>query len=93
MALAALDRLLTIVVTATLTSAVWIVAGGTLMDRARVLSGVSVQGGDPRKFGAPALETNAQTAPTVAESRALIIPVAGVAASQLVDTFSQGVPV
>lgn len=39
----ALDRLLTIVITATLTSAFWIVAGSTLIDRARVRSGVAPQ--------------------------------------------------
>lgn len=96
MALTALDRLLTIIVTATLTSAVWIVAGGTLMDRARVMSGVALQGGtaEPRpaaarKTDAPALETEVTRAPTAQEGRDLIIPVAGVGSSQLVDTFTQ----
>lgn len=96
MALTALDRLLTIVVTATLTSAVWIVGGGTLMRSADGLSGVATQGGSAepriaaaRKTQAPVLETKAHTAPTLEAGRDLIIPVAGVGAAELVDTFTQ----
>lgn len=96
MALTALDRLLTIAVTATLTSAVWIVGGNALLNGAGGLAGMATQGGtaEPRiatarKDASPVLETEAHTAPTVREGRALIIPVVGVEASELVDTFTQ----
>lgn len=96
MALAALDRLLTIAVTATLTSAVWIVGGDALIRGAGGLGGFATQGGsaDARasaagKDAAPVLETRAQRAPTAREGRALIIPVAGVEPAELVDTFTQ----
>jgi murein DD-endopeptidase MepM/ murein hydrolase activator NlpD len=96
MALAALDRLLTIAVTAALTSAAWIVAGSAFVGSAGGLSGISTQGGSAeprvataRKNAAPVLETKAHTAPTVQEGRELIIPVAGVGSAGLVDTFTQ----
>lgn len=84
MALNLVDRLLTIVVTATLTSAAWIVVGSTYVD-----------GGDepsPRRTS-PAGATPAPR-PTAAQpadeaTGALTIPVAGVAAAQLTDTFNQ----
>jgi murein DD-endopeptidase MepM/ murein hydrolase activator NlpD len=68
------DRLLTIVVTATLTSAAWIVVGSTYVDRV----------GGPRPSPRPAPQPAAM-AP--AASGPLLIPVAGVAAAQLSDTF------
>ncbi|MGX7925944.1 M23 family metallopeptidase [Tsuneonella sp. HG094] len=92
MALKALDRLLTIVVTATLTSAVWIVAGGTLMQRATVLS----QPGGPLSMpsatpsAAVLQEASMVQASVVSQVPGkLVIPVTGVTAGQLVDTFTQ----
>jgi murein DD-endopeptidase MepM/ murein hydrolase activator NlpD len=80
MALDLADRLLTIVVTATLTSAAWIVVGSTDVDRVR----------EPR--ASRSLEPqSAVSAPAPAASAAvagpLIVPVAGVSAAELSDTF------
>lgn len=74
MALGLADRVLTIVVTATLTSAAWIVVGSTYVDRV----------GEPRPSPSPPPQP-AAAAP--AATGRLLIPVAGVAASQLSDTF------
>ena len=74
MALGLADRVLTIVVTATLTSAAWIVVGSTYVDRL----------GEPSPSPSPAQQA---TAAAPAASGPLLIPVAGVAASQLSDTF------
>lgn len=74
MALNLADRLLTIAVTATLTSAAWIVVGSTYVDRV----------GEPRLSPSPAPE---RAAAATAASAPLLIPVAGVVASQLSDTF------
>jgi murein DD-endopeptidase MepM/ murein hydrolase activator NlpD len=74
MALGLADRVLTIVVTATLTSAAWIVVGSTYVDRV----------GEPPPSPSPAQQP---TAAAPAASGPLLIPVAGVAASQLSDTF------
>jgi murein DD-endopeptidase MepM/ murein hydrolase activator NlpD len=68
------DRLLTIVVTATLTSAVWIVVGSTYVDR------VEEPRPSPSSAPQPAVAASAASGP-------LLVPVAGVAASQLSDTF------
>ena len=80
----ALDRLLTIVVTATLTSAVWIVAGGTIMQHAGIASGVAL----PRLPAAtPSVRQSvAAVVPTTGTS--LIIPVRGKSAKDLTDTFT-----
>ncbi len=80
----ALDRLATIVVTATLTSAVWIVAGGTIMQHAGVASGFA---GKP--VTAPAAPTPAPPPPVhpLAEVK-LVIPVQGKLPRDLTDTFS-----
>lgn len=95
MALAALDRLLTIVVTATLTSAVWIVAGGTIMQNAGTM-GASVTS-DPaqRKPAAPVARTNdgviqagEPAVPVKAPGGRLILPVVGIKPAELVDTFT-----
>lgn len=100
MALTALDRLLTIVVTATLTSAVWIVGGGTDLERA---NGLATQGAQARSEGgagskaaqakvarAPAAAAgDAVSAPIGAAPTDLAIPVAGVRGRDLVDTFTQ----
>lgn len=99
MALTALDRLLTIVVTATLTSAAWIVAGGTLMDRAR---GIGQAGGSSvvetargsqdiaatEAADAPSLDTEDATAFVASDTGTLSIPVAGVRPAALTDSFS-----
>jgi murein DD-endopeptidase MepM/ murein hydrolase activator NlpD len=77
MALNLADRLLTIVVTATLTSAAWIVVGSTYVDRTR----------EPRLAPTPGTAQRATaTSPSSADGR-LQVPVAGIAASQLSDTF------
>jgi len=80
MALKLADRLLTIVVTATLTSAAWIVVGSTALDRTE----------EPRASLNPAPQPAPQrptAAPSVAVSGRLLIPVAGVSAAELSDTF------
>lgn len=74
MALDLADRLLTIAVTATLTSAVWIVVGSTYVDRVE----------EPRPSPSSAPQ---QAVAASAASGPLLVPVAGVAASQLSDTF------
>jgi murein DD-endopeptidase MepM/ murein hydrolase activator NlpD len=78
MALNLADRLLTIVVTATLTSAAWIVVGSTYVDR--IDEAPPTASPTPR----PAAASRA-----VAATGPLLIPVAGVAASQLSDTFNE----
>jgi murein DD-endopeptidase MepM/ murein hydrolase activator NlpD len=70
------DRLLTIAVTATLTSAAWIVVGSTYVDRVDV----------PLASPTPAPRPASVATPEVA-TEPLLIPVAGIAASQLSDTF------
>lgn len=99
MALSTLDRLLTVVVTATLTSAAWIVAGGTLMDRAR---GIGQAGGSSvvetargsqdiaatEAADAPSLDTEDATAFVASDTGTLSIPVAGVRPADLTDSFS-----
>ncbi|MFA9201397.1 MAG: hypothetical protein ACEQR8_09475, partial [Cypionkella sp.] len=89
MALAVLDRLLTIAVTATLTSAVWIVGGETLLSGASSrLGGIATQGG---MGGRPAGEPPRPAEPAPSESAAraarpgkLVIPVAGIDADEQV---------
>lgn len=94
MALAFVDRLLTIVVTATVTSAAWIVAGGlglapwtgkpTKQPVAAAPAVQQVPGG--RGAGAPP----AAASPGIpASSAALIIPVAGIKPEQLTDSFDE----
>ncbi len=75
MALNLADRLLTIVVTATLTSAAWIVVGSTYVDR--TTESRSSKAPEPRAAAASLSPADGQ----------LLIPVVGVAASQLSDTF------
>lgn len=73
MAIDLADRLLTIVVTATLTSAAWIVVGSTYVDRIEA--------------SRPPSALASQSAAPAAAARPLLVPVAGVSASQLSDTF------
>ena len=100
----AADRILTIVVTATVTSAVWIVAGSSLLDNAREASDVPSQekpaaeiamNGVPepaRPGPAPTTRTAGPPAGGVTQSMVqpsgLIIPVKGVTGEELVDTFT-----
>lgn len=99
MAMTFIDRTLTIVVTATLTSAVWIVAGGSLIELAGSESQRAVT--DPAEAapspsadgatsatGAPALDAPPPVASDAAEARELMIPVLNVRASDLSDTFT-----
>lgn len=92
------DRLQTIVVTATLTSVFWIVVSGTVLDRPSLFGA----GADPSpSVGSADIAAKGQAAspPPTAPARlmgsaaggngALRIPVAGVPASALVDTFTQ----
>lgn len=88
-----LDRLLTIVVTATLTSAGWIVFGGTFMQRAGSFTapspavpanGTAVA---PSTTSAP-LDTGGHAMPTGSELTGLQIPVQGVRGTSLADTFT-----
>lgn len=82
--LTVVDRLLTIVVTATLTSAVWVVAGsGLVLDRRS-----PPQGPIATRSAAPPAHPAVAVAPVVSGAEALIIPVTGVASSQLSDTFT-----
>jgi murein DD-endopeptidase MepM/ murein hydrolase activator NlpD len=85
MALNFADRLLTIVVTATLTSAAWVVAGsGISWDRATPSPAASP---GPAPVAPPAHPAVA-AAPAPAATDALVIPVEGVAPGQLTDTFA-----
>lgn len=84
-----LDRLLTIVVTATLTSAVWIVAGGTIMQNADFASGgAGARSALPRTERAlPEPATRNAVAPALGAK--LVMPVIGKSAADLTDTFTQ----
>ena len=86
MALPVIDRLLTVVVTATLTSAVWIVAGGTIMQHAGLASGFAgvVATTKPAATGVhPAAH-----AASPARDAQLVIPVRGKGPKDLTDTFT-----
>ncbi len=88
------DRLLTIVVTATLTSLAWIVFGGTVLEMVEDREAAAEAGGDLQVEGSPAT-IEQDVAPPASETpqsqgqtrETLRIPVQGVAASQLTDTF------
>jgi len=77
MALTFADRLLTIVITATLTSAAWIVVGSSYVDPAR----------EPRSYKTPTTQPRVAATSRSFADGPLLIPVAGIAASQLSDTF------
>jgi murein DD-endopeptidase MepM/ murein hydrolase activator NlpD len=87
MALNLIDRLLTVVVTATLTSAAWVVVGGSyvLPGRAAVQSGPTSLTSSPAQTAAAA-PMGAAAVP--ATSSSLLIPVAGIRPDQLTDTFT-----
>jgi len=75
----ALDRLPTIVVTATLTSAAWILFGSAY---------TSAWLDEERSAAAEPAEKLVAFEPPQAEGEALIVPVAGVRADQISDTFT-----
>jgi murein DD-endopeptidase MepM/ murein hydrolase activator NlpD len=91
------DRLLTIVVTVTLTSAVWILIGSFYIDD---FGAEDTKAGDAEVSASPTVEpvtgaAQAEPRETVAiepldpsERASLVIPVLGVSADQLSDTFS-----
>jgi len=81
-----LDRLLTIVVTATLTSAGWILFGSGFVRMAEDSEEAAVEQ-PSRNAAPPASESPAVTAPS-APAGTYAIPVSGVAAGQLSDTFT-----
>ena len=90
-----LDRALTIVVTATLTSAIWIVFGASMMEAADgdaqpvpARAELSATGNEGAAGNAPGAQGAIAGAPNVADGRAaLLMPVAGVASGALVDSF------
>jgi murein DD-endopeptidase MepM/ murein hydrolase activator NlpD len=86
MALNLADRLLTIVVTATVTSAAWLVAGSTSF-RETGESAASTQE-ERSEAPQPAPSLPPVLAPPAGAVEDLTIPVAGVTAAQLTDTFS-----
>jgi len=81
MALNFADRLLTIVVTATVTSAAWVVAGsGVSLDKLP-----SVR---PAPSAAPPAHPVVAAAPVAVSAGDLVVPVAGVTPDRLSDTFA-----
>jgi peptidoglycan LD-endopeptidase LytH len=74
-----IDRLTTIIVTATVTSAAWIVAGGTL---GAVMPALEEE-------SAPTGPISAQAGEGAAVTGQLLIPVEGVTADKLRDTYSE----
>ncbi|MCA0904428.1 M23 family metallopeptidase [Qipengyuania aquimaris] len=95
------DRILTIVVTATITSIVWIVAGGTLIENATsesqrkntrpaevAPSPEATPTGDETAEEVAGLDTAMPTSPAQNASNRLLIPVKNIRASDLTDTFS-----
>ena len=80
------DRLLTIVVTATVTSAAWIVAGGLgIGPTFHRFAGVPPA---PEALGSSSAAKPETSVSFVPREGGLIIPVAGIKAGQLIDTFT-----
>lgn len=104
MAMNLTDRVLTVVVTATLTSAFWIVAGGSLLDMARDESQIdktrpAEAAPSPANESAPSepadltaradpLHSGPVAVPGGPQEGTLMIPVLNVRAADLTDTFS-----
>lgn len=90
-----LDRLLTIVVTATLTSAAWILFGSAYTSSWLHESEAGARAGEtrppPAATGGPATRGTEPLAVVDSDALAgtLIIPVEGVRSSQLIDTFAE----
>ncbi len=98
------DRLLTIVITATLTSAVWIVAGGSLIEMASAegqrsttrpaeaapspTPDATAPGTSSAASAAGTLDTSVATVPADSESASLLVPVLNVRPADLTDTYS-----
>ena len=87
-----LDRLLTIVVTVTLTSAAWILFGTFYLDGRETTEEVSSTG-DPRSPGEGALANSTREGalprvPTHMAANDFVVPVAGVRVGQLTDSFT-----
>jgi peptidoglycan LD-endopeptidase LytH len=86
MALNLADRLLTIAVTATLTSAVWIVVGTTYVDGGDGARPATVS---PSSAPSPSAAVRSASPPPASPATgSLLIPVAGIEPSQLTDTFN-----
>lgn len=93
----ALHTLRTIVVTATVTSAGWVTAGALWLDKGRSAPpegpAMSLMAAAPGQSGrpmpAPASTAQARAAMRAMPSGRLVIPVEGVRADMLVDTFTQ----
>lgn len=83
-----LDRFLTIVVTATLTSAAWILFGSAYTSSWLADEQPSAAQEPEPGSVAQAAETPAIVAPPRSAGNALIVPVAGVRADQLSDTYA-----
>lgn len=83
-----LDRLLTIVVTATLTSAAWILFGSAYTSSWLAEEQPAAAAGAERGEVASPAETPAIVALPQGAADALIVPVAGVRADQLTDSFA-----
>ena len=81
------DRLLTIVITVTLTSAVWIVIGSFYLQRAPSTT-LTVAAAAPSTLGSSGAVTDSPAAPAGALPSGLMIPVAGVTLDKLSDNFN-----
>lgn len=92
MALAFVDRLLTVVVTATVTSAAWIIAGGVGLApwaaKPAAQAVRSTPATQPSAAAAVAAPAPGASPVLPVGSSALIIPVAGIKPGQLTDTFN-----
>ena len=84
----ALDRLLTIIVTATLTSAAWILFGSAYTSSWQSEAPAQAERASVAATSAAPAEKPLAVEPPPAEGDALIVPVAGVRADQLSDTFT-----
>lgn len=87
MAYALVDRILTVIVTATVTSAAWIVAGGVNFGGVEQREGKQAAPIVVASESAPAAATLAFNDP--GDGAALLIPVEGVTFAQLRDTFAE----
>jgi murein DD-endopeptidase MepM/ murein hydrolase activator NlpD len=84
------DRLLTIVVTATLTSAAWIVIGSFYLQAPRGAQPAAPTGlPSPQAQAAGTVSSTVATPGNGAPSAALMIPVAGVSPDKLSDNFNE----
>lgn len=89
------DRVLTIVITATLTSAIWIVAGSGLLSKVEEpqisqTEGIPTGTAELTSVNGPTADQGANRSAGANTAAKLIIPVSGVRAVQLVDSFSDG---